>query len=81
MKRPYLTFAASHAMASAADGTMPGVSLDDYARHALERHRVFSDRIVAGAIGHIYRAGQTPARPADLSHGQWADLPMEAFDP
>lgn len=81
MKRPYLTFAASHAMASAADGTMPGVSLDDYARHALERHRVFSDSIVSGAIGHLYRAGLSPERPETMSKGQWTELHWEEMSP
>lgn len=77
MKRPYLTFTASHEMASAPDGTMPGVSLDDYARHALERHAVFSDSIVSGAIGHLYRAGLEPQRPETMPKGKWADMHWE----
>lgn len=81
MKRPYLTFTASHAMASADDGTMPGVTQDDYARHALERHVVFSDSIVSGAIGYLYRAGLSPERPASMSKGKWADMHWEDLDP
>lgn len=81
MKRPYLTFADSHAMASAADGTMPGVSADDYARHALERHAVFSDTIVSGAIGHLYRIGLKPTQPADMPRGRWLNLHFEEMDP
>lgn len=76
-KRPPLTFAASHAMAAAPGGTMPGVTLDDYARHALDRWRHFGKAIVAGAVAHLYRAGITPEQPQGMPRGRWLDMHME----
>ena len=78
MKRPYLTFDASHAMASAADGTMPGVSAEDYARHALERATLYSDSILVGAIQRLQQAGHELDRPDGMSKGQWNELLLEA---
>jgi hypothetical protein len=80
MKRPYLTLETSHAMASAEDGTMPGVSLDDYARHALERHDVFSNSIVTDAVRHLANAGRPPERPETMSKGRWTEMLWE-IDP
>ncbi len=77
MKRPYLTFDASLAMASAADGTIPGVSADDYARHTLERATLFSATILIGAIQRLQQAGHELDRPAGLSKGRWNEMLLE----
>jgi hypothetical protein len=78
MKRPYLTFDDSHAMASAVDGTMPGVSADDYARHTRARAALFSDSILVGAIRLLQQAGHEFDKPEGVSKGQWNDLLLEA---
>lgn len=72
-----MTFVASHALASAPGGTMPGVTLDDYARHSLDRWQHFSEAIVAGAVGHLYRAGITPKQPQGMPRGRWLDMHLE----
>ena len=77
MKRPRMTFAASHAMASASGGSQPGVTVDDYARHVLARWMHFGEAIVAGAVAHMYRAGITPEQPQGMPRGRWLDMHME----
>jgi len=77
MKRPRMTFAASHAMASASGGSQPGVTVDDYARHVLARWMHFGEAIVAGAVAHLYRAGITPEQPQGMPRGRWLDMHME----
>ena len=77
MKRPRMTFAASHAMASASGGSQPGVTVDDYARHVLARWMHFGEAIVAGAVAHMYRAGITPEQPQGMPRGRWLDMHVE----
>lgn len=74
MKRERLTFTASHAMASAVDGTQPGVTLDDYAQRVLDRSGLFSDTIVEGAVAHTHRAGQSLIKPEGMINGRWQEL-------
>jgi len=74
MKRPRMTFAASHAMASASGGSQPGVTVDDYARHVLARWMHFGEAIVAGAVAHLYRSGHAPERPEGMPVWQWLNM-------
>lgn len=74
MKRQRMTFATSHAMASAPGGSQPGVTVDDYARHVLARWMHFGEDIVAGAVAHLSRAGHAPERPAGMPRGRWLDM-------
>ena len=63
--------------AAAPGGTKPGVTLDDYARHAIDRWQHFGEAIVAGAVAHLYRAGITPEQPQGMPRGRWLDMHME----
>lgn len=74
MKRPRMTFGTSYAMASSRNGSQPGVTVDDYARHVLARWLHFGEDIVAGAVAHMHRAGVTPERPAGMPRGRWLGM-------
>lgn len=77
MKRTPMTFTASHEMASADDGTMPGVSANDYAAHVLARTEVFAETIVEGAIVHLDGAGVAPIKPESWGERRWQALLFE----
>lgn len=80
MKRSRMTFAASHAMASAPGGSQPGVTVDDYARHVLALWTRFGEDIVAGAVAHMWRAGMNPERPDGMSIMRWIDVNLTVED-
>lgn len=69
-----MTFSASHSMASAPRGSQPGVSAEDYARHVLERHRVFAETIADGAVAHLHAAGCELVRPESWPKFRWQSL-------